>query len=182
MINASIKGKEDPQYPIGKFKPPAEIGQAERGAWINDLDALPAELRDAITGLDHVQLETVYREGGWTLRQVVHHLPDSHLNSYARFRLALTEENPPIHAYREADWAELSDAKTAPVELSLRLLESLHERWVILLRSMTDAQFGRTFQHSQLGQVRLDWALGLYAWHGRHHVAQIASLRRRLGW
>lgn len=182
MSNVPTEGTEDLRYPIGRFRPPATISQAERTAWIKELTSLPAKLREAIADLDHAQLETAYREGGWTLRQVVHHLPYSHLNSYTRFRLALTEENPPIKAYREADWAELSDAKAAPVELSLKLLEGLHERWVILLRSMSDAQFGRTFQHSELGQVKLDQALGLYAWHGRHHVAQIAALRRRSGW
>ena len=116
------------------------------------------------------------------MRQVVHHLPDSHLNSYCRFRLALTEDNPTIRLYKEADWAELKDAKSAPVELSLRLLEALHARWVLLLRSLSETQFGRTYRHPEMGEQRLDWTLGLYAWHSRHHLAQITALREREGW
>ena len=120
-----------------------------------------------------------YRPDGWTVRQVVHHLPDSHLNSYTRFRLALTENSPLIKPYEEAAWAELSDAKTAPVRSSLMLIEGLHARFVMLLKSMSEADFARTFRHPELGENRLDWTLGLYAWHCLHHVAQINNLRSR---
>ncbi len=120
--------------------------------------------------------------GGWTVRQVVHHLPDSHINSYCRFRLALTEDSPAIKGYNEARWAQLPDAASAPVEVSLALLESLHRRWVLLLRAMSPADFARTFQHSELGPVTLDRNLALYAWHGDHHVAHITSLRARESW
>ncbi len=132
--------------------------------------------------LDEAQLETPYRDEGWTVRQVIHHLPDSHVNSYCRFRLALTEDNPPIRGYGEAVWAELPDAKSAPIGPSLLILEGLHERWALLLRAMTPAQYERSLEHSERGRMQLDYALGLYAWHGRHHVAQIAALRSRQGW
>jgi hypothetical protein len=143
---------------------------------------LPAQLAKAVAGLDDAQLDTPYRPGGWTVRQVVHHLPDSHLNSYARFRLALTETSPLIKPYEEAAWAQLSDARTAPVGPSLTLLEGLHARFVLLLRTLTDGQFARTFRHPELGENRLDWTLGLYAWHCLHHVAHINNLRIRERW
>jgi len=172
----------DPRYPIGHYQAPSTINPDNRAAWLDELDALPANLRRAVAGLNDAQLDTPYRDGGWTIRQVVHHYPDSHLNSYSRFRLALTEQSPAIKAYDEAAWAELIDAKTSPIEPSLQLLEGLHARWTTLLRSLNDAQFARTFRHSELGEIRLDWTLGLYAWHSRHHVAQILSLRRLEGW
>src|SRR5260370_890220 len=128
------------------------------------------------------QLDTPYRPGGWTVRQVVHHVPDSHMNSYMRFRLALTEEQPAVKGYDEAAWAKLSDAQSAPVELSLALLDSLHRRWVVLLESLSPEQWKRTFQHSELGPVSLERNLALYAWHGKHHVAHITGLRERMGW
>ena len=140
---------------------------------------LPANLKQSIAGLSDTQLNTPYRPQGWTVRQVVHHLPDSHMNSYTRFRLALTENVPVIKPYDEAAWANLSDAHTAPVEPSLALLDGLHTRFVLLLRSLSDADYARTFRHPELGEKRLDWTLGLYAWHCRHHVAQITSLRAR---
>jgi uncharacterized damage-inducible protein DinB len=180
--NAPEEGTADLRYPVGHYRPPADIGERERFAWIAEVEVLPDTLRTAVDGLSEDQLDTPYRPGGWTVRQVVHHLPDSHLNSYTRFRLALTEQNPLIKPYAEAAWAELPDAKAAPIEPSLSLLDGLHRRWAMLLRALSDADFRRTFQHPERGQIALDWTLGLYAWHSRHHVAQILSLRKRNGW
>jgi len=132
--------------------------------------------------LNEAQLDTPYRDGGWTVRQVVHHVPDSHMNAYMRFRLALTEHEPVIKPYDEAAWAELVDGKTAPPEISLALLDALHDRWVRLLRSMTDADFQKQFRHPELGVVPLEKNLALYAWHGKHHVAHITRLRERMQW
>lgn len=142
----------------------------------------PAHLRASISGLSDVQLDTPYRPEGWTVRQVIHHVPDSHLNSYTRFKLALTEDEPTIKPYAEDRWAELTDGKSGPVEVSLRLLECLHSRWVTLLQSMTESDWKRSFRHPDLGLRRLDQNVALYAWHGRHHVAHITSLRDRMGW
>jgi hypothetical protein len=172
----------DLKYPIGRYEPPPSISGQQRDAWIEEMANLPRNLSRAVSGLTDAQLDTPYRPGGWTVRQVVHHLPDSHLNSYSRFRLALTENTPLIKPYEEAAWAELSDAKTAPIPPSLALLDGLHARFVLLLRSLSDADFARTFRHPELGEKRLDWTLGLYAWHSLHHVAHIANLRRRQGW
>ncbi len=173
---------EDVRYPIGRYEPLDHVGAAQRERWIGDIAEAPALLEAAVSGLQPAQLDTPYRPGGWTVRQIVHHLPDSHLNSYVRFRLALTEEEPTIKPYEEARWAELPDARTAPVDMSLQLLSALHERWVLLLRSFGDSEFARTFRHPDLGVMKLDKTLGLYAWHGRHHVAHIAALRDRMGW
>lgn len=173
---------DDPKYPIGRFRFPAETDSTEHRDFINDISATPRLLRDAVAGLTDEQLDTPYREGGWTVRQVVHHLPDSHMNSYVRFRLALTEDVPTIGTYEEARWAELSDAKTAPIAFSLDLLETLHARWVMLLTSLSVADLQRAFIHPEHGRLRLDQLLALYAWHGRHHVAHITSLRHRKGW
>jgi uncharacterized damage-inducible protein DinB len=170
------------RFPIGRFQPPAAIGEAEREAFISQIAEAPARLREAVAGLAPERLETPYRPGGWTVRQVVHHVPDSHLNSYVRFRLALTEEEPVIKPYEEDRWAELDDARTAPVEVSLALLDALHERWVRLLRSLAPADWKRTFRHPELGVVSLERNLALYAWHGRHHVAHVTALRERMGW
>ena len=182
MNSAIGRSEEALRYPIGRYQPPQSINEADRAAWIAEVEALPRRLKEAVAGLNDSQLDTPYRPNGWTVRQVVHHVPDSHLNSYCRFRLALTEDCPSIKLYEEAIWAELPDAKLAPIELSLTLLPGLHARWAMLLRSMTDAQFGRTFKHSEWGEIRLDWTLGLYAWHCRHHVAHITTLREREGW
>jgi hypothetical protein len=135
-----------------------------------------------VKGLSDEQLDTPYRPDGWTVRQVVHHVADSHVNSYCRFKLALTEDNPSIKGYDENLWAQLTDGRGGPVEVSLRLLECLHSRWVALLRSLGEAEWKRTFHHSELGPVRLDQNAGLYAWHGRHHTAHITGLRDRMGW
>ena len=175
-------GLTDLRYPIGRFQPPAEIDRAQRVAWLETLESLPTDLRQATTGLNDKQLETPYRPDGWTVRQVVHHVADSHMNSYVRFRLALTEQSPVIKPYDEAAWAQLDDAKSAPLELSLALLEGVHARWVRLLRSLQEPDFARTFQHPEQGSVRLDYALGLYAWHCRHHLAHIEQTRVREGW
>jgi len=172
----------DLRYPIGKFQPKPFIDESERALAIEAIAATPANLRKAVKGLTEAQFDTPYREGGWTVRQVVHHLPDSHMNSYVRLRLALTENEPTIKPYAEDLWARLYDAQHAPVEASVVLLERLHERWVMLLRSMSPGDFARTFRHPERGVQNIDWLLQLYAWHGRHHVAHITTLRERMGW
>jgi uncharacterized damage-inducible protein DinB len=172
----------DLRYPIGKFKWTRPNTEEDRQRLVGEIAATPARLREALRGLSEQQLDAPYREGGWTLRQVVHHLADSHMNAYVRFRLALTEETPVIKPYAEARWAELSDARSAPVEPSLGLLESLHERWVRLLGSLTSQDWARKFRHPELGEVSLDKNLAIYAWHGKHHAAHITSLRERKGW
>jgi hypothetical protein len=172
----------DLRYPVGKFKFPEAVSADDRSKFVEEIAQTPGRLRAAVAGLSDSQLETPYRPEGWTVRQVVHHVPDSHLNSYCRFRLALTEDQPAIKGYAEDRWAELADARGGPVEVSLRLLECLHSRWVALLRSLTEPEWKRTFHHSDLGPVRLDQNAALYAWHGRHHVAHITGLRDRMGW
>lgn len=172
----------DLRYPIGRFEYPGRSTEEQRREFISRIDSTPARLRASVEGLSAGQLDTAYRPGGWTVRQVVHHIPDSHVNSYCRFRLALTEENPSIKGYDQDRWSELSDSRSAPVDVSLDLLDSLHRRWVLLLRSLTPGDLARTFQHSELGPVTLDRNLALYAWHGDHHIAHITSLRGRMGW
>jgi len=172
----------DPRYPIGTFERRPSLTAEERTALIDQIADAPKRFRQAIAGLSEAQLDTPYREGGWTVRQVIHHVPDSHLNAYIRFKLTLTEEVPAIKTYAEARWAQLEDARHAPVETSLTLLASLHERWVIFLRSLKPDDFQRTFRHPDIGVVDLTFLLQLYAWHGRHHAAHITSLRERSGW
>lgn len=172
----------DLQYPIGKFQWSGTASEEDRNCAIAAIAAAPAQIRGAVAGLTPKQLDTPYRPGGWTIRQVVHHVPDSHMNAYVRFKLALTEEQPTIKPYQEALWANLSDTKATPIETSLTLLESLHERWVLLLRSMSAAEFARTLVHPEMGVLSLDRTLALYAWHGAHHAAHITSLRDRMGW
>jgi uncharacterized damage-inducible protein DinB len=172
----------DPRYPIGRYERRDVLTPDERAAMIEQIAATPRKMRDAVAGLTPTQLETPYREGGWTLRQVVHHVPDSHMNSYVRFKLALTEQTPTIRPYDEARWAELADSVDTPPETSMALLESLHDRWVRLLRSMSADDFQRTLNHPENGLMTLDAMLALYAWHGRHHVAHITSTRTRNGW
>jgi uncharacterized damage-inducible protein DinB len=172
----------DLRFPIGPFKlEGAPTGEVIRRA-VDEIAEAPAKLRAAVEGLSPEQLDTPYRPGGWTVRQVVHHVPDSHLNSYCRFKLALTEDEPTIKPYHEDRWAELEDSRTAPIEVSLAMLESLHARWVVLLKSLAPADFARTFRHPDLGRVTLAKNVCLYAWHGRHHAAHITSLRERMGW
>ena len=174
---------DDLRYPVGPFEAPAgPLSEAGRKALIAEVKAAPAALRAAFSDLTPQQLDTPYRPGGWTLRQVAHHVPDSHLNAYVRFRLALTEDKPTIKPYAEDRWAELPEAKTAPVELSLDLLEALHRRFVLLLLNMSAAEWSRRLTHPEHGLVGLEWMLAMYAWHGRHHAAHITSLRRRQGW
>ena len=172
----------DPRYPIGTFTPPPSFTPALRAEYIEQIAAVPARLREAVGGLTEPYLGHPYREDGWTLAQVVHHVADSHINAYVRFKLAVTEDNPPVKAYNEARWAELPDAAAGEIGVSLDLLESLHGRWVAFLRSLDAAQFERTYNHSAMGPVTLDHALALYAWHGRHHTAHITALRERMGW
>jgi len=172
----------DARYPIGKFEQPLAVTSLMRQQAMEVIAETPALLRAAVSDLTPTQLDTPYREGGWTVRQVVHHVPDSHLNAYIRLRLALTEEQPTIKPYEENLWAQLPDAKTAPIEISLVLLEALHDRWVRLLRSLTADQFGRVFVHPEYGPRTVDWLLFLYAWHGRHHVAHITELRKQRSW
>ena len=171
----------DLRYPIGKFDISAAVPPGSRAQLIDQIEAAPAGLRDAVRGLSPEQLDTPYRPGGWTVRQTVHHVADSHMNSYIRLRLALTENEPVIKPYDEAKWAELIDSRM-PVEVSLDLLECLHRRWVVLLRNLSESDFGRNFRHPAIGLVRLDTNLALYAWHGRHHTAHITALRHRNGW
>jgi hypothetical protein len=172
----------DPRYPIGKFHYDGPPTEEQRGKFIDDIARTPAALRAAVHGLSPKQLETPYREAGWTTRQVVHHVPESHMNAYVRFKLALTEEQPTIKPYDEARWAELGDVQSTPLEVSLVLLESLHDRWVRLLRSLKPDHWKRTFNHPEMGLVSLEKNLAIYSWHGQHHVAHITELRKRMGW
>ena len=172
----------DLSYPIGRFDFKAAVPAEDRPRLIEEIAGAPAALRQAVHGLDDAQLDTPYRPGGWTVRQLVHHVADSHINSYIRFRLALTEEEPAAKGYDQDKWATLADAAASPVEVSLALLDSLHQRWVVLLKSMQPKEFARTFRHSELGPMPLDQNLALYAWHGRHHTAHVTALRERMGW
>jgi hypothetical protein len=172
----------DIRYPIGPFTWAGFNTPQQRVQDIEHIAATPQRMRNAVAGLNDAQLETPYREGGWTIRQVVHHVPDSHINSYIRFKFALTEHEPTVKPYDETVWANLIDARTAPIEPSLSLLEGLHQRWVMLLRSLSEADVKRRFNHPELGVVTVDQYISLYSWHGRHHVAHITSLRERKGW
>ena len=172
----------DLRYPIGEFKFEATLAADERQALIGKIEETPARMRAAVAGLNDEQLDTPYRPEGWTVRQVVHHVPESHLNSYIRFKLAITEDEPTIKPYFEDRWAQLDDARQAPIALSLDLLDALHGRWIWFLRSLEREDFQRTFRHPELGIVNLDKNIALYAWHGQHHVAHITSLRERNGW
>ena len=172
----------DLRYPVGKFNWTGSSTETDRTHYIDSINGTPRRLREAVAGLSDEQLDTAYRPDGWTVRQVVHHLADSHMNAYVRYRLALTENEPTIKPYNEAQWAELIDAKTAPIEVSLLLLKSLHDRWVTLLKSLAPSDWSRTFRHPELGVVSLEKNLALYSWHGRHHVAHITSLRERMTW
>lgn len=172
----------DPRYPVGKFQKPETITAEDRVNAIAALAELPEELRNAVEGLDAGQLKTPYREGGWTVWQLVHHIADSHMNAYIRMRLALTEDWPTIKPYDEKAWAELHDSMAAPVEWSLELIESLHARWVMMLQSLRDEQWKRGFVHPEGGRQTLELTALVYAWHSRHHVAHITHLRAAKGW
>jgi hypothetical protein len=172
----------DLRYPIGPFKLEEEVTEQARQRFIDQIAETPANLRTAVRGLSPEQLDTPYRPEGWTVRQVVHHVADSHINSYVRCKLALTEDQPTVVDYYEDRWGELSDANMSPVEVSLDLLESLHKRWVFLFKSLKPSDFSRAFVHPARGVVSLDTNLAIYAWHGRHHEAHITSLRERMKW
>jgi len=172
----------DPRYPIGKFHFEGPPTEAQRAQLIATIEQTPTKLRTALEGLSPQQVDTHYREGGWTVRQVAHHVPDSHMNAYFRFKLALTEDEPTIKPYAEDRWAQLADTQSTLVEVSLVLLDSLHTRWVRLLRSLKAEDWKRNFRHPELGLVSLEKNLGLYAWHGQHHVAHVTELRKRMGW
>jgi hypothetical protein len=167
---------------VGRFRRPERLDEGERRGAIDAIAETPAKLRAAVAGLTDVQLDTPYRPDGWTVRQVVHHVPDSHMNAYVRFKLALTEDEPTIKPYDEARWAELADTRETPIDSSLALLDRLHDRWVRLLRSMSADDFARRLRHPESGVQRLDQVLALYDWHGRHHVGHVTSLRERMGW
>ena len=172
----------DLRYPIGKYEA-KEFSEKQKQEWLNDLKFLPQLLENAILNLDEAQLEIPYREQGWTVNQLVHHIADSHMNAYVRFKLGLTEDNPTIRPYEEKLWAELNDVKTLPVNISLTLLYALHTRWYATLKDLKDADWQRTIFHSVLEKkITLWFLLGMYAWHGKHHVAHITELRKRNGW
>ena len=172
----------DLRYPIGKFTYNEPLNEEQRQVFCEQIAEAPANLRAAIKGLSEKQLEAPYRPDGWTVRQVVHHVPESHMNSYIRFKLALTEDDPTIKPYAEDRWAQTPDVRATPLEVSLALLESLHDRWVRLLRLLGPDEWKRTFRHPELGSMTLEKTLALYAWHGRHHVAHVTELRKRMSW
>jgi hypothetical protein len=169
------------RFPVGRFKAPAASTAETRSAQIETLRRLPERLRAAVSGLSEAQIDTPYREGGWTVRQVVHHIADSHANSYIRFKLALTEDWPTVKPYDEAAWARLTDY-TTPIDGPLVFIDALHSRWVGLLSALTDVEFARGYNHPESGRQTLEFALGVYEWHSRHHVAHITALRQRMGW
>lgn len=172
----------DPRFPIGKFHYEGTPSAEQRKKFIDEIEQTPAEIRAAVQGLSTKQLATPYRDGGWTVREVVHHVPESHMNAYIRFKLALTEDQPTIKPYGEDRWAKLADTQLTPIEVSLALLENLHIRWVLLLRNLHQEDWKRTFIHPDMGVVPLDKNLALYAWHGKHHTAHITELRKRMQW
>jgi hypothetical protein len=182
LTHTRAHAMEDLRYPIGRLHRPESLPDAQRRRAIDVIAAAPAEMRAAVRGLDETQLDTPYRPDGWSVRQVVHHVPDSHLNAYIRFKLALTEDTPTIKAYDEAAWAKLDDSRTTPVETSLTMLEVLHDRWVRLLRSLSPPDYSRKLIHPENGPMTLDGVLATYEWHSRHHVAHIVGLRKRNGW
>ncbi|MBI3680382.1 MAG: putative metal-dependent hydrolase [Acidobacteria bacterium] len=173
---------DDLRYPIGPFVHPGAVSARQRAEFLRAIEETPAGLERAVAGLKDVQLDTPYRDGGWTVRQVIHHLADSHMHSYIRSKFALAENHPTILAYDEKVWASFEDAARAPIEPSLALIRNLHQRWVRWLRSLGEADFARTLYHPENGDMSLDGIAALYAWHGRHHTAQITGLRKRMGW
>lgn len=184
-IQSNGAGQDDLEalrFPTGRFAPRENLTAADRQRMWDEIAAAPGALRAAVEGLDDAQLDTAYRPGGWTIRQVVHHVPDSHLNGYTRFKLGMTEDVPTIRTYDETAWGELEDAREAPVDVSLDLLDALHARWVPWLRSLSEADYRRRLDHPEWGEMTLDALLQLYAWHGAHHVAHVTTLRQRMGW
>jgi hypothetical protein len=172
----------DLRYPIGKFDFQKPLTPDDRRDAIRSIAECPARLREAVRGLGPAQLDTPHREGGWTPRQIVHHLPDSHVNGYVRFKIGLAEDRGTVRPYDESVWAELPEAKSGPVDVSLDLLETLHRRWSLAIEGLAPADFDRAFRHPDLGEQTIDRHLAHYAWHGRHHTAQILALRERNGW
>lgn len=172
----------DPKYPIGKFQAEDKLTNARRKELIDQIAETPVKFRAAVKGFSEQQFDTPYRDGGWTVRQLVHHVADSHMNAYIRFKLAMTEDEPAIKTYEQERWAETIDSQTAEPEVSLSLIEGIHHRWVMLLRAMSSTDYARKFNHPEHGKMTLERLLGLYAWHGRHHAAHITSLRERMGW
>jgi hypothetical protein len=182
-MNEAMEMQEvDPRYPIGKFKRPETVTEHDRMAAIAALAELPGELKQALDGLDQAQLDTPYREGGWTVRQLVHHIADSHMNAFVRTRLALTEDSPVITGYDENAWAKLADSTSAPAGWSVGLLEGLHARWVALLQGFSEEQWQKGYRHPERGLSTLELTAVLYGWHSRHHVAHITRLRESRGW
>jgi len=178
-----MTGLERERYPIGRFERcRGPLDRATRSVLIDAIARAPSDIRRLVEHLTDAQLETRYRVDGWTIRQVVHHVPDSHMNAYIRFKLALTENEPTIKPYAEAQWAALPDSRTTPVETSLAMLDTLHERWMHVLRAMQPADFSRTLMHPENGVMTLDHLLAMYAWHGPHHTAHVTELRKRNGW
>lgn len=175
-----IDFEKDPRYPIGRFEAPGAISESERTRLIEIVASAPGRLRDAVQGMTAQQLDTPYRKGGWTVRQVIHHVPESHMHAYIRFKLALTEDDPVVKPYNEAAWARLHDVPDTPVDTSLALLDCLHRRWVILMRGMSDEEWRKRYIHpeSDRGSMVLDYVLAMYAWHGEHHIAHV---RQALG-
>jgi len=172
----------DPRYPIGRFFADVSPTPETRARHISEIAGLPVRMRQTVAGLSAEQLDTPYRDGGWTVRQVVHHVPDSHLNAYIRLKWTLTEDNPTIKAYDENAWAHLKDSELTPVEVSLALLDAVHSRFVTLLRALEARDFVRRFHHPESGAHDVDWLVGLYSWHGNHHLAHITTLKQRMGW
>ena len=173
---------EDPRYPIGKYET-RPYSNEQLQEWLLAIQDLPVQMEYSIHNLDDAQLNTTYREGGWTVKQLVHHVADSHMNAYIRFKLGLTEENPTIKAYHEELWAEMADTTNLPINISLTLLHALHRRWYEILKNMSETDFQRTLFHPQhKKEMSLWYLLGMYAWHGRHHVAHVTRLRERKGW
>ena len=173
---------EDLKYPIGKFQWEDNLSDERRKKLIDQIAELPAKFRDAVKGFDEKKFDTPYREGGWTVRQLVHHVADSHMNAYIRFKLAMTEDEPTIKTYEQQKWADTADSLQVGAEVSLGLIDGIHARLATLLRSMSAADYSRKFNHPEHGKMSLERLLGLYAWHGRHHTAHITELRRRSGW
>jgi len=173
---------DDVRYPVGPCEWSVEVSAEEKRQHLRDIAELPEKLRAAVAGLAPQHLDIPYREGGWTIRQIVHHIPDSHMNSYVRFKLALTEDQPTIKPYDEKLWAEMPEARTAPIEISLDMVDTLHRRWSLMLQNMTEADFERSIFHPEIGALKLKSLVAGYGWHCRHHVAQIVATRHRMGW
>jgi uncharacterized damage-inducible protein DinB len=173
----------DLRYPVGEFVVPSSITPADRARYLDQIAAAPAALRQAVAGLSESQLDTPYRDGGWTVRQVVHHVPDSHVNAYIRMKFGLTEQHPLVKPYDQSVWARTPEMLTTPIAVSLNLLEALHARWVLLMRGMAPTDFARTINHPEWRvPYTLDLVVAHYAWHGRHHTGHITELRKRKGW